>query len=109
MARCMLALYAVILLLMSVHVHHEASVEAEDSCFECANHLPHSGHLTSAVQLMHDCVLCQMHSANYTAPAVEMALLPVVEKGMKVLGDVAFCAQDYRGINLSRGPPAACL
>ena len=101
--RILLALYATLLLAMSVHVHGDRTVWSADSCYECANHLAHSGHLTSAAQLMHDCVLCQLQSAAYVVPLAITLLLPLR------FADEKQYVQQGLGIRLSRAPPFACF
>lgn len=105
--RILLVLYAVLLVATSVHVHRSSSAWIEDSCLECVNHLPHNGHLTSAAQLMHDCVLCQLHAAVYIAPLALSLLLSLGFCCQKErLADTRLVQQE-RGIRLSRAPPFA--
>ncbi|MCR4915511.1 MAG: hypothetical protein K6A96_07135 [Prevotella sp.] len=107
--RILLALYATLLLAMSVHVHGDRSVWSADSCYECANNMPHSGHLTSAAQLMHDCVLCQLQSAVYVVPLAITLLLPLRSCSRRVDEVEKQYVQQGLGIRLSRAPPFACF
>ena len=119
--RILLALYATLLLAMSVHVHGDRTVWSADSCYECANHLAHSGHLTSAAQLMHDdnycdqkdrirdCVLCQLQSAAYVVPLAITLLLPLRSCSRRLDEVEKQYVQQGLGIRLSRAPPFACF
>lgn len=65
------------MVLLSLHVHAESVYEGRD-CYQCANHLPHSGHLSTTQAAMHDCVLCQLQSVTYmlTTAVTLTVLLP---------------------------------
>ena len=53
----LLLLVFVPMLLSSLHVH--PTVGVEDSCTECVNHVPHSGHVSLLTAHSCDCLLCQ--------------------------------------------------
>lgn len=89
-ARLLLAVFAAMLLMMSLHVHKGATPAAWDECYECVNHLPHGGHLSAHTLSIHDCVICQLMTVVYV-PALLMVLfrpLTLMLKGMAT-GDAA--------------------
>ena len=71
----LLTVYVMMMAVLSLHVHPLEMYE-DSQCYQCANHLPHSGHLSATQAAMHDCVLCQLHSVTYVlAAAVTLAVL----------------------------------
>ena len=75
----LLTLYLSLMVLMSVHIHPQGAYDHAD-CYQCANHLPHSGHLSAAQAAMHACLLCQLQGSIYGIGAVVVlsVVLPVV-------------------------------
>ena len=75
----LLTLYLSLMVLMSVHIHPQGAYDDAD-CYQCANHLPHSGHLSAAQAAMHACLLCQLQGSVYAmaATVVLSVVLPVV-------------------------------
>ena len=57
----LLAVYLPLLILSSIHLHTAYEWEL-DECYQCASHLPHSGHITSQGATHHVCLLCQFLS-----------------------------------------------
>ncbi len=65
-ARLLLLVFLPILTFSSLHTHQYA-VGVEGDCYECANHLPHGGHISLQTIHIHDCVLCQFVSLSFVA------------------------------------------
>lgn len=63
------------LLLLSLHVHHQR-MAVEVDCYQCAHHQPHAGHITAVQDVMHDCLVCQLQGQSF---------LPADEVGQAVL------------------------
>jgi len=64
------------LALLALHVHPTGAY-ADVRCYQCDNHLPHPGHLSTAYNVMHDCVLCQIQGETFV-PAVVVALMVIL-------------------------------
>jgi len=105
-AKVLLAVYIPMLLLLSLHVHHQRMAEAVD-CYQCAHHQPHAGHITAVQDALHDCLLCQLQSEAFVA-ADEVGV-PVMAAASD---DVAAIQQPTRQTTVAsvrlRGPPV-CL
>jgi hypothetical protein len=76
LAWLLLSVFVSMLLLSGLH-RHEAVVSADIDCMECVHHVHHSGHLSTTVDHLDDCLLCQFLSFVYTAAATTL-LLPLV-------------------------------
>ena len=102
-ARVLLAVYIPMLLLLSLHVHHQR-MEAAVDCYQCAHHQPHAGHITALQDALHDCLLCQLQSEAFVA-ADEVGV-PVMAAASDV---VAAIQQPMRQAAVAsvrlRGPP----
>ena len=81
-AKVLLAVYIPMLLLLSLHVHHQR-MEAAVDCYQCAHHQPHAGHITALQDALHDCLLCQLQSEAFVA-ANELSV-PVMDAASHVL------------------------
>lgn len=60
-------------MLLAVTFHHHSQAEgaaAMSYCYDCDHHIHHDGHLTSALSISHDCVLCQLSSLPYVVPTI---------------------------------------
>ena len=105
-ARVLLAVYIPMLLLLSLHVHHQRMAETV-YCYQCAHHQPHAGHITALQDALHDCLLCQLQSEAFMA-ADEVGV-PVMAAASDV---VAAIQQPMRQAAVAsvrlRGPPV-CL
>ena len=103
-ARVLLAVYLPLLLLTMLHVHRPAAY-VEDVCAQCVHHEPHAGHISSHTPSLHECVVCQLTTLQYIAPAaVVFAVLLVVNSG-NVLGRVRRVPVVSIACRLSRAPP----
>lgn len=64
----MLAVFVLMLILSSLHVHYQDTV-AEQDCKECVHHHC-NGHLTQFATSMHQCVLCQFLTLPFLIVAI---------------------------------------
>lgn len=65
----MLSVFVPMLLISSFHIHVESN-EVID-CDECAGLVHHSGHITSHVSSIDDCVLCRFLSLTYNGSKIQ--------------------------------------
>ena len=72
----LLSVFVSMLLLSGLH-RHEAVASAAIDCTECAHHVHHSGHFTTSVDHLDDCLLCQFLHLVYTTAAI-IVLMPLV-------------------------------
>ena len=103
-ASVLLAVFLPMLLLTSLHVHHE-QLSQEFACVECTHHMPHAGHLTAAQASFDDCLLCQICHVP-----VLIAAVVVLTLNLHLLHTLrGECRQQLamrpEGIRLSRAPP----
>ena len=68
-ARIQLVVFAAMFVMSLVHVH-EALENVVFDCTECQHNVHHSGHLSSAVVTLDDCVLCQFAGLSYLVAVV---------------------------------------
>ena len=103
-ARMLLAVFVPMLLLTSLHTHHEARTTGDD-CYQCAHHQPHSGHLSAVQSVVHDCLLCQLASVPYISATVLLLVLPVRAVVRTLSRDDADFSRCVYGTKQSRAPP----
>ena len=72
----LLSVFVSMVLLSGLH-RHEAVASAAVDCVECAHHVHHSGHFTTSIDHMDDCLLCQFLHLVYTTAAI-IVLVPLV-------------------------------
>lgn len=70
----LLLVFLPILMFSSLHIHESVAYEGE--CYECANHLHHSGHISLQTASFHDCVLCQFVTLSFVVAV--LVTLPTV-------------------------------
>ncbi len=103
-ARVQFMVFTTMLLLSFAHVH-PAVVSSYDTCSECVDHEPHSGHLSLNIIHSHDCVLCQFTTLPYMAAVLTLlGLLPVVGAAVLSVCPSTVLAVVLRTPSL-RGPP----
>ena len=73
-ARMQLLVFVAMLVVSSVHVHETYEKVAVD-CTECQHNVHHSGHLSSAIVSLDDCVLCQFAGLNYLPATLIVAVV----------------------------------
>ena len=100
----LLSVFVSMLLLSGLH-RHEAVASAAIDCTECAHHVHHSGHFTTSVDHMDDCLLCQFQQLVYEdTPQVSLAfILPEIEVNVQ-----PFTVDEqnvFETCSLSRAPP----
>jgi hypothetical protein len=79
----MLAVFVLMLILSSLHVHYQDTL-AEQDCMECVHHHC-NGHLTQLATSMHQCVLCQFLTLPFLA--VVVAAFVIINRVCKVAVD----------------------
>ena len=92
------------LVFSAFHIHDEYG-NADNECYQCANHLPHDGHYSQSSQVIDDCLMCQLISVPYLAVKTIPQLQPVIS-GSKLLIEPASCllCRLYETVSL-RAPP----
>ena len=103
-AWALLSVFVPMMLLSAMHIHQPA-VDETASCVECAHHVNHPGHFTSAVEHLDDCVLCQFLSLVYTPAAVIQAVIFVALTTMASVGCIQMVAGEAGHIKSTRAPP----
>ena len=100
----LLSVFVPMMMLSAVHIHKPAADETT-SCAECAHHVNHPGHFTSAVEHLDDCVLCQFLSLVYTPAAVIQAVIFVALTTMASVGCIQMVAGEAGHIKSTQAPP----
>ena len=92
------------LFVASLHVH-QSLASSEVACVECANHMPHAGHLTSGQDCVDNCIICQiLHTPVFPALAVVLVINIHLLYAFRLDGCQRLL-QHAEGIRLSRAPP----
>ena len=87
----LLSVFVPMMMLSAVHIHKPVADETAN-CVECAHHVNHPGHFTSAVEHLDDCVLCHFLSLVYTLAAVILAVTFVVLTTMASISSIQMVA-----------------
>jgi hypothetical protein len=103
-AWALLSVFVPMMLLSAVHIHQPA-VDESASCVECAHHVNHPGHFTSAIEHLDDCVLCQFLSLVYTPAAVVQAVTFVALTTMVSIAGTQMVASEVGHRKSPRAPP----
>jgi hypothetical protein len=103
-AWALLSVFVPMMMLSAVHIHQPA-VDETASCVECAQHVNHPGHFTSAVEHLDDCVLCQFLSLAYTPAAVIQAVTFVALTTMVSIAGTQMVASEAGHRQSPRAPP----
>ena len=92
------------LFVASIHVH-SSQASSNVACVECANHMPHAGHLTSGQDCVDNCVLCQiLHTPVLPALVVVLVVsVHLLHKFRRTNQQHLLLRAD--GVRLSRAPP----
>lgn len=77
----------------------------EGECYECANHLRHSGHISLQTASLHDCVLCQFVTLSFVAVVAVVLLMAVQAPAVVIVSPTAYCPSTLRRQNTPRAPP----
>ena len=102
----LLLVYIPMLLAVTFHHHGEARPAVDVSyCEDCAHHVHHHGHLLALQDTTHDCVLCQLQSTFYLAPALLLWTPCVVLRRATRLAACAHCQGKENGVRSTRAPP----
>ncbi|MBO5580839.1 MAG: hypothetical protein J5952_10555 [Prevotella sp.] len=102
-ARLLLLVFLPVLMFSSLHIHEYAAAEGE--CYECANHLHHSGHISLQTASFHDCVLCQFVTLTFVAAVAVVLLMAVQAPAVVIVSPTAYCPSALRRQNSPRAPP----
>jgi hypothetical protein len=106
-ARVLLLIFVPLLLLASVHRHAPVSPSTpETTCYACAHHVHHDGHISLPIHSAGSCVLCQFLALTFLSPsAVAEAIVALSVIGvLPLLGSHLLTME--RGSVTLRGPPA---
>jgi len=74
-------------------------------CGDCAHHIHHSGHITTAAEHFADCVLCQFLSLVYTTATVSFIVLCVNYAQKRRFFFNSIILQRESSLWCTRGPP----
>ena len=100
----LLSVFVSMLLLSGLH-RHEAVASAEADCIECAHHVHHSGHFTTSIDHMDDCLLCQfLHLVYTTAAIIVLVPLVVLAQNRRFFLNCRM-TQEEPSVRYTRGPP----
>lgn len=72
-------------------------------CGDCTHHIHHSGHITTAVEHIDDCVLCQFLSLVYTPAVILLVVIPFSLTIRGILSNINFV---YCKVVLYKSPRA---
>lgn len=100
-ARLLLLVFLPILVFSSLHVHEYAVGQGD--CYECTNHLHHSGHVSLQTASFHDCVLCQFVTLSYI---IGVALVLVVAATIHAVSYSTLSVQCLSALYFSQTPRA---
>ena len=99
----LLTVYLPAFLLASFHIHAAGTVETD--CADCAQQVPHVGHLLPARAALHDCALCQFLVLAYVAvPALTLTFIRPRLKSASVTGSEALLLRTVE-LPATRAPP----
>ena len=104
MSWALLSIFVSMMMLCGLHRHHDV-VNPAAGCIDCAQHVHHSGHFTTADDGVHDCVLCQFISLGYTLAEVLIVSVPVGLLIMTWCNDFGFIIQSANRQDSTRAPP----
>lgn len=105
----LLAVFVPMLLLASLHRHAGVEPMPEESCYACAHHLHHAGHLAAMDHKPAACVLCQFLSIPYLAPATVTVAVVTLVVFLALPCLPSRLAAKPHGIPSLRAPPTCCL
>lgn len=103
-ARLLLSVFLPILVLSSLHVHEYAAGGVGD-CYECTNHLPHSGHISLQTASFHDCVLCQFTTLPFVMAGAVILVMTVSAQSVILINSSAQCLSTAHNVKSLRAPP----
>lgn len=100
----LLAVFVPMLLLSSLHVHHQGET-SEQSCTECVHHHC-SGHFTQLIPTIHQCLLCQFVTLPFIAVAAVSLFFLDRAYRVNVEARRHHVSMTHLGIVCLRAPPA---
>jgi hypothetical protein len=108
-AWALLMVFVPMLLLSSLHHHHQVPMDTETACYACLHHIHHDGHVSNTANQVDNCVLCHFHSLPYLSGAsvVFQSYISVVHHTTAFLPSV--CTAVFCGIRSTRAPPSILL
>ena len=102
----LLLVYVPMMTAVTLHHHGEAQTDGDlVECQDCARHVRHSGHLLSLQHALHDCVLCQLQSTLYIAPALQVLAASLVLRPIMHRVACVHCQQRTSDVRSTRAPP----
>ena len=102
-SRLLLLAFVPMLLFSSLHVHHQVAGEGE--CYECANHLHHSGHISLQTASFHDCVLCQFVTLTYVSAVAVVFVVAATLHTVQFFFPSVQCLSVSHRSRVPRAPP----
>ena len=102
-ARLLLLVFLPILVFSSLHIHDY--VVAQGDCYECANHLHHSGHISLQTASFHDCVLCQFVSLPFLLALTLVVAVAVAVGTLRLVTSFSLYLSAASSIHAPRAPP----
>lgn len=102
-AWALLLVFVPMLLISSLHVHHEEQTAKHD-CKECVSHNC-AGHLLPQGDSMHTCVLCQFLTMTFLSAAGISAIFASITKISHIYRQNSLVLDVYN-LPIPRGPPS---
>ena len=102
-ARLLLLVFLPILVFSSLHIHDYVVVQGD--CYECANHLHHSGHISFQTASFHDCVLCQFVSLPFLLALTLVVAVAVAVGTLCLVTSFSLYLSAAPSIHAPRAPP----
>ena len=99
----LLAVFVPMLLLSSLHIHQQVTGEGE--CYECANHLHHSGHISLQTASFRDCVLCQFVTLTYVSAVAVVFVVAATLHAVQFFFPSVQCLSASHRSRVPRAPP----
>lgn len=100
----LLSVFVSMTLTASLH-HHQSAASLSIDCSECEHNVHHSGHFTTGVGNLHQCVLCQFLSMPFVPAVILAVFLSACLIGVALTGRHFFVCYDVGNTQSCRAPP----
>ena len=100
----LLSVFVPMTVLSVLHVH-ESGIDTTAVCSACVNHQAHAGHLTTGIDDIHDCVLCQFLSLNFVAATAVLTATLTIFHRQRCVRRVALYVSTPHALHATRAPP----